>query len=836
HFGWSVSVSVDTVAVGAPDFDGISGAVTNSGSVYVFTRSAGFWTQQFAGVTNVQDSRLGWAVAISGNTIAAGAPLRSATLLNQGIVRIYTRNGTTWTQQPDVVAPDAAAFDQLGTSVAIGEDENTVVSGAHMADAPNANQGAAYVFKRANIAGSLWTMEAKLRDVNGQANDNFGEAVGISGETVIVGAYLDNEPGVTDWGSAFVFERRGTLWSFVKQLGAFTAQAGTFFGGSVGISGGQMVIGAPGFDDGTQTDQGMAFIAGGLGCLSLTVSPATLPGGFVGSSYSQSFSATGDGEPSHDFVVSAGSLPVGLTLSGSTLSGTPSATGTYNFTVTATAPNLCSANRNYTVPVQGNCPPFIINPTLQNFTAAGGTGTISVTANDGCRWTASSNANWITLSDFGGVGSGTVGFTVAANVGGERSGTITIPGQNFLVIQAAAVVGGLQFYPLPFPVRLLDTRVGATGCDAPGAMIPGGTSRTQTAAGRTCGGVTIPANAAALAGNVTTVLSGGGFLTLYPSDIARPITVNSNYAPNQTLNNVFTVRLGVDDGAFKIFVSTDTDLVVDVTGYYAPPSPSGLYFHPLPRPVRLLDTRAGASACFTPGMALQAGSTTTQIGTTTCDGVLIPAGAQALVGNATTVSPLQNGYLTLFPADAARPLAASSNFQAGVNLNAPFMVGLSPSGQFNIFTLVTTDLVIDVTGYFSTQLNDANGQGVLFSALFVPVRLLDTRAGQPACLTPGAPAAGGATVSQIATGACTGLPATAQAIAGNVTTLNAVANGYLTFWPSNANQPLIATSNYRSGVIFNRHFTVALGPDGAFKRFALTTTDLVIDLTGYFAP
>ncbi|MBS1791041.1 MAG: hypothetical protein JST85_25235, partial [Acidobacteria bacterium] len=85
-------------------------------------------------------------------------------------------------------------------------------------------------------------------------------------------------------------------------------------------------------------------------------------------------------------------------------------------------------------------------------------------------------------------------------------------------------------------------------------------------------------------------------------------------------------------------------------------------------------------------------------------------------------------------------------------------------------------------------------------------------------------------------GACSNVPATAQAVVGNATTLNSVANGYLTFWPSDANQPFIATSNYRTGITFNRHFTVGLGADGAFKRYAASTTDLVIDLVGYFAP
>ncbi len=521
-----------------------------------------------------------------------------------------------------------------------------------------------------------------------------------------------------------------------SEIGAVGQSAvGTSSGGAYSVQGGFLVSGQNG------------------GCLTLIVSPPTLPNGVVGVSYTnQTFTAAGGSAP-YNFAVSSGTLPTGVNLVGDTLSGTPTSSGPFNFTITATDNLGCQGSKGYTV-------------------------------------------------------------TISSSGGGN----------------------GLQFYPLAHPVRLLDTRVGQPGCDAPGAQIPGQTWRTQTAAGRICDGLTIPANAKALTGNITTVESGGGFLTLYPSDVSRPLVANSNFTANQVLNNVFTVGLGAGDGAFNIYVTTNTNVVVDITGYYAPPAAGGLYFHPLPKPVRLMDSRVGATACFTPSALLSAGSTLTQLGTTTCDGVTIPGGALALVGNATVVSPQANGFLTLFPADASRPLAASSNYQTGVNMNAPFTVGLSPSGEFSIYTAATTNLVVDVLGYYSTQLNDANGQGLLFNSLPTPVRLLDTRANMTGCFTPGAQMAENTAYLQPATGDCTGIPTTAKAVVGNATTVLPGANGFLTFWPSDAIQPNVATSNYRSGTVFNRHFTVGLGTDGVFKRLAASRTDLVIDLSGYFAP
>ncbi len=570
----------------------------------------------------------------------------------------------------------------------------------------------------------------------------------------------------------------------------------------------------------------------------------------------------------------------------------------------------------------GGCT-FAINLTSQNFPAAGGSGSVSVTTGAACSWTAISNDAWIVLANFGGTGNGSVGFMIAANTGAQRTGTITVAGQTFTVMQDVAgcptiiispntlpngfvgvsyptqnfsasggtppysfsVIGplpggltlvgnvlsgtpttsgsfpfsikatdsggcmgtqpytivisgnstnGLMFYPLAAPVRLLDTRANQTACTAPGSPISGGSSFLQPAGG-TCG---IPASAKAVTGNVTVVLPGAnGFLTIYPSDATPPTAANTNFAAGDVLNNVFTAGLGSTDGAFKIFASTTTEVVVDITGYYAPPGAGGLYFHPLPKPIRLLETRASQPGCFTPGTPLPGGVDTAQQGTTTCDSVTIPATAMALVGNATTVLPAANGFVTLYPADAVtRPLAASGNYRSGTVLNSPFNVGLSPSGQFKIYTVATTDLVIDVLGYFSSEASDVNGTGLLFTPV-TPVRLLDTRvAATGACFLPGVSLTGGDELIQAARNTCT-IASTAQAIVGNTTTVQPAANGFLTFWPSDApTRPLASTSNYQGLKNFNRYFTVGLGTDGAFKMYASSTTNLVVDLSGYFAP
>ncbi len=834
-FASAIAINGDTILVGAYHKQFFTGAA------YIFGRNqggAGNWGQvkKLTASDAANNDSFGSSVAINGDTAVIGALGKNS---NVGAAYVFERNqggASVWGQVKKFALGDGMPQDAFGNSVGISV--NTIVVGAF---GRNSTAGAAYVFERNQGGAGNWGQVQTLTASNGAVADRFGVSIGITGDVIVVGADQNNENA----GAAYLFGRNqgGTgNWGQMQKLTANDGAAFDYFGEAIGIMGNaatgyRVIIGAL-YANG---QAGAAYLFSNLCSASSSLTPPSLPIAQVGTPYSQTITALPSG--SYTYSVSSGVLPDGLALNSTTgvISGTPSQRGLFSFRVTAVNLGGCASFIGYVINV-ATCAPITVNPTALTNGTVGATYSQTITAAPSLPYSFSISSGalpmGLSLNATTGVISGTPTsagvylFRVAAASGdcsGYRDYTVSIN-------ESAVEAPRLQFYPLAHPVRLLDTRVGATGCDAPGAKIAGNTSRTQTAAGRTCDGLAIPANAMALVGTATTVESGGGSFTLYPSDIPKPNSSNSNFAANEILNSLFSVRLGTGDGAFKIFVSSDTDLVVDITGYYAPPSANGLYFHPLPKPVRLLDTRPGASACFTPEAALQGDSTTSQIGTTTCDGVLIPAGAQALVGNATTVSPQANGFLTLYPANAARPLIASANFQPGVNLNSPFMVGLSPSGQFNIYVASTTDLVVDVTGYYSTQLNDANGQGLLFNALAAPTRLLDTRAGQTGCFTPGVPMTGGAAYLQSATGACTNVPATAQAVVGNATSVNALANGYLTFWPSNANQPFIATSNYRTGITFNRHFTVGLGNDGAFKRYAASTTDLVVDLVGYFAP
>ena len=256
-FGWSVALSSDgnTLAIGAYADDNTGGA--NAGSVYVFTRSDSTWTEQTrlqAGDAAVTD-QFGWSVALSsdGNTLAIGANFDDNTGgTDAGSVYVFTRSGSTWTQQTRLQASDAAASDRFGHSVALSSDGNTLAIGAHVDDnTGGTDAGSVYVFTR---SGSTWTQQTRLQASDALANDNFGYSVALSsdGNTLAIGAVVDDNSGGSDAGSVYVFTRSGSTWTQQGRLQASDAAASDQFGSSVALSSDSntLAIGAA-YDDNT---------------------------------------------------------------------------------------------------------------------------------------------------------------------------------------------------------------------------------------------------------------------------------------------------------------------------------------------------------------------------------------------------------------------------------------------------------------------------------------------------------------------------------------------------------------------------------------------------------
>jgi hypothetical protein len=256
-FGISVDISGETVVVGSYIDD--VGGNQNQGSAYVFVRVGAVWSQQqklLAGDGAAFDL-FGTSVAISGETVVISAPAdRVGVNSFQGSSYVFVRAGAVWSQQQKLTAADGAANDNFGQSVAISGE--TVVVGANLGNVgANANQGSAYVFVR---VGMVWSQQQKLIAADGAADDHFGNAVTISGETVVVGANLANVGANANQGSAYVFGRVGAVWSQQQKLTATDGAAGDQFGSSVAISGETVVVGARADDIGANLDQGSAYV------------------------------------------------------------------------------------------------------------------------------------------------------------------------------------------------------------------------------------------------------------------------------------------------------------------------------------------------------------------------------------------------------------------------------------------------------------------------------------------------------------------------------------------------------------------------------------------------
>lgn len=219
------------------------------------------WTQRqkITSVPRGVGAQFGNAVAINGNTMVVGARFDSTTASQAGAAFVYVLSGNTWTQQAKLLASDGAAIDKFGYSVAISED--TIVVGAYQDDAAFSNSGSAYVFVR---SGTTWTQQQKLTSPDGSADDEFGNAVGITGETIVVGSHFANLlVGGADTGSAYIFQRSGTTWTQTQKLIPIAGSAGPIlgdlFGESVAVGGGRIAIGAAG-DDTPETRAGAVYV------------------------------------------------------------------------------------------------------------------------------------------------------------------------------------------------------------------------------------------------------------------------------------------------------------------------------------------------------------------------------------------------------------------------------------------------------------------------------------------------------------------------------------------------------------------------------------------------
>jgi len=371
------------------------------------------------------------------------------------------------------------------------------------------------------------------------------------------------------------------------------------------------------------------------------------------------------------------------------------------------------------------------------------------------------------------------------------------------------------------PCRVIDTR-GATG-PLGGPSIAGGTFRTIAVPSSSCG---VPPNAAAYSVNITVVPKAGtlSYLTVWPAGQPQPLVSTLNSLSGAIRANAAIVPAGAG-GAINAFATDTTDVIIDINGYFVPPSGGTLQFYPLP-PCRVIDTRNPAGALGGPSLA--AAQTRSFPISAACG---IPAGISAYSFNVTVAPHEDLGYLTVWPTGVAQPVVSTLNSPAGEVLANAAIVPAGSGGAVSFFATDPTDLIVDINGYFASP----GSSGLNFYAV-TPCRIVDTRNlagsfGGPAIL-------GGTTRSfALSLGSCN-LPAfpTEQAYSLNMTVVPQGPLGYPTTWPTGVNQPVVSTLNALDGLVVANAAIVPSGATGSINAFASNTTDVIVDTNGYFGP
>ena len=241
NFGHAIAISGSFAVVGAPysnigvDSKGIYG----SGSAYAFVQDAsGLWAQeQMLSPNDPKVSDLyGYSVDIDGNTLVVGAPGRESDDEEIGVVYVFVRKSSGWVQEARLEPAYGNNGDAFGTSVSLIGDRLMVgAPGASVGSSKSV--GAVYEYIR---SGGKWYEKVPIKADDASPGSLFGTSIEIDGQRMIVGA---PEAGKT--GRAYVFYRNGGNWKQQAKMEPTDAESGDYFGASVAVDGGIVIVGAP---------------------------------------------------------------------------------------------------------------------------------------------------------------------------------------------------------------------------------------------------------------------------------------------------------------------------------------------------------------------------------------------------------------------------------------------------------------------------------------------------------------------------------------------------------------------------------------------------------------
>ena len=261
QFGKSVAIDADTVLIGAPMGSKDNGGSTGTAYVYYREFDAGSWGQikKIAASNGVTGDEFGTSVAIDGDTavVCSNNTSSAGDYYNRAYIYYRDQGGAdNWGQVKYISMGFSTRF---GDSVAI--DGDTLVVGDSTADNSGSKTGAVYVYGRNQGGLNAWGLVKKIVANDGQISDYFGYSVAIDGDTIAVGAWGDDDRGA-NCGAAYIFERNSggpDNWGQAMKISPVDAAAEDRFGYAVSISGDTLVAGAY-LKDGVDANSGAAYV------------------------------------------------------------------------------------------------------------------------------------------------------------------------------------------------------------------------------------------------------------------------------------------------------------------------------------------------------------------------------------------------------------------------------------------------------------------------------------------------------------------------------------------------------------------------------------------------
>ncbi|MDQ4120241.1 MAG: FG-GAP-like repeat-containing protein [Acidobacteriota bacterium] len=254
-FGVSVALSGSIAIIGAYGVDLMPGCqiLCDEGAAYVFSRNGTTWTQvqKVISIDPIPLERFGYNVEIENGTAFISEHLADiGEYSDRGWVNVYQQNGNAFSLQQRLTTDTPELW---GFGVGMDFQDDTFVASAM----GNNTGGVVYVFVR---SGTGWIQQQRLQASDPEPANHFGKSVSVSGNLLVVGDYFDDIGGKANQGSAYIFTRSGNLWSQRQKLTAGGGRAGDKFGNAVGASGNTVVVGAIGERIGTNDFQGAAYV------------------------------------------------------------------------------------------------------------------------------------------------------------------------------------------------------------------------------------------------------------------------------------------------------------------------------------------------------------------------------------------------------------------------------------------------------------------------------------------------------------------------------------------------------------------------------------------------